>query len=144
MKVRVMFIACSIAVLLALLPGDTAAQVGGLTRWTPPENAIYLPPGDAAKGRAAFLDLKCNTCHGVAGDGIARLVEGRLGPDMGKIQASLPASQLATSIIAPSHNVAAMNTKWRAGDVSRMGDFSYAMTVRQWIDLVAYMKSLKD
>jgi hypothetical protein len=104
---------------------------------------IYLPQGDPVQGRKALLDLKCNTCHRIVGENSEPRVEGTLGPDLGKAQAAYSKEQLATSIIAPSHNVASIDQKWRSGDVSRMGDFNQAMTVRQLIDLVAYLKSLK-
>jgi hypothetical protein len=108
-----------------------------------PAAGIYLPDGDPVKGRIAFTDLRCNTCHRIPADGIEQVVQGTLGPELGSKQAVLSKEQLATSIIAPSHNVAFIDKKWRSGDVSRMGDFNQAMTVRQLIDMVAYLRTLR-
>jgi mono/diheme cytochrome c family protein len=107
------------------------------------EAKIFLPQGDPVEGRKAFLESRCNTCHGVPGDDIQRRIEGALGPDLGKTQAAKTRDELATSIIAPSHAFAGdPPEQWKSGNLSRMGDFSSHMTVRQWIDLVAYVKSL--
>jgi cytochrome c2 len=103
---------------------------------------IYLPEGDANAGRQVFLDFRCNTCHSVPAEGVERRVEGKLGPELGKTQAAQTREQLATSILAPSHAFADNGEKWKSGDLSRMGDFSQHLTVRQWMDLVAYLKSL--
>jgi hypothetical protein len=53
-----------------------------------------------------------------------------------------PAAELAESIIAPQHEVAEGLEGVRQGQLSRMGDWTEAMTVRQWLDIVAYLKSL--
>jgi cytochrome c2 len=103
---------------------------------------IYLPEGDVNAGRQVFLDFRCNTCHSVPAEGVGRRVEGELGPELGKTQAAQSREQIANSIIAPSHAFAENGEQWKAGDLSRMGNFNEHLTVRQWMDLVAYLKSL--
>jgi cytochrome c2 len=103
---------------------------------------IYLPEGDANAGRQVFLDFRCNTCHSIPAEGVERQVEGELGPELGKTQAAQSREQLASSIIAPSHAFADNGEQWKAGDLSRMGNFNEHLTVQQWMDLVAYLKSL--
>ena len=46
------------------------------------------------------------------------------------------------SIFAPSHEISANLRGPREDELSPMGDFSEAMTIRQFIDLVAYLRSL--
>jgi hypothetical protein len=46
------------------------------------------------------------------------------------------------SIFAPSHEISANLRRPREDDLSPMPDFSEAMTVRQFMDLVAYVSSL--
>lgn len=49
----------------------------------------------------------------------------------------------ASSIVAPSHEIGPEARKMMEGELSPMGDFSDAMSVRQLIDLVAYLDSLE-
>jgi hypothetical protein len=60
------------------------------------------------------------------------------------IVARRPAADLAESILAPSHRVAEGVEGVRRGELSRMGDWSEVMTVRQWLDIVAYVRSLAE
>jgi mono/diheme cytochrome c family protein len=125
--------ACQQQVPQTRAPGEAAVSAAA---------EIYLPEGDPNAGRQVFLDFKCNTCHRIAAEGIERRVEGELGPELGKALAAQPRDQVATSIIAPSHAFAKDGEKWESGDLSRMGDFSEHLTVRQWMDLVSYLRSL--
>jgi mono/diheme cytochrome c family protein len=137
MKLRIVLLAAIAALVMTSCQQETPQTVPGA------EAEIFLPQGDPAEGRKAFLESRCNTCHGVPGDQIERRVEGNLGPDLGKTQAAKSRDELASSIIAPSHAFAGDDPEqWKAGNLSRMGDYSRHMTVRQWIDLVAYVKSL--
>jgi hypothetical protein len=107
------------------------------------QTEIYLPEGDPASGRQGFLDFNCHTCHSIPSEGIERRVQGELGPELGSALAAQPREDIATSIIAPSHAFGGNAEDWKSGDLSRMGDFSEHLTVRQWMDLVAYLKSLQ-
>jgi hypothetical protein len=49
---------------------------------------------------------------------------------------------IVESIIAPSHRVPEGIEGVRNQDMSRMGDYSEAMTVRQLIDIVAFLELL--
>jgi len=106
-----------------------------------------LPDGDVERGRAAFVELKCQTCHTVKGTDIpspgadyayVRVVV--LGGEVRKIKTY---GELVTSIINPSHVLAPGYPKeliTRDGR-SAMTDFNDKMTVRQLIDLVAFLQS---
>ena len=103
-----------------------------------------LPDGDAVAGRQAFVYLGCNACHEVAGvpiehlDGIVRVQLG------GKTTHLRTYGELVTSIINPSHKIAARN---RGGDAVLDGEsvmtylyLNQVMTVQELVDLVAFLQ----
>ncbi|MCI0618468.1 hypothetical protein L0244_36280, partial [bacterium] len=51
--------------------------------------------------------------------------------------------KLATSIISPSHEISKEVLKRGTGGMSPMGDYSEAMTVRQLLDLLAYLSPME-
>lgn len=110
---------------------------------------VRLPRGDAAGGRQAFLDLKCTTCHRVAGEASFPEPAGATrGPDLDGTLAIRPVADLAEAILAPSHSVSLRvsdetKTQLEGMLTSPMGDFSEAMTVRQVADLLAFLRSLE-
>ncbi len=107
---------------------------------------LAVPIGDAAAGREAFVALYCTSCHAVEGEsGMAEPVASQmpvpmLGPDHGKMSRG----KLASAIVAPSHTVSKEVAKKTEGKLSPMADFSETMTVRQLVDLVAYLRTLDD
>ena len=104
---------------------------------------LKLPRGDSDAGRAAFLALSCTSCHSVSGEqGFPKPVSANRGPTLGGYHGQQTPAQLAVSIFAPSHEITANVREPRDGDLSPMGDFSEAMTVRQFLDLIAYIRSL--
>lgn len=109
-----------------------------------PAETFFLPKGDPAAGKKFFSELKCNSCHWVQNDlDLAVPVTAKAGPLLGYKQAGYSVGWIANSIVSPSHTIA-LNSDGQSEDseLSRMGDFSETMTVRQLIDLVAYIKSL--
>lgn len=118
--------ACSAALALAL------ACVGSQTS-----------TGDPAKGRQAFLDLRCNTCHEVAGES---LPSPSVTPAVGLGGRSLlPPSEdrLKQDILLPSSHFAVGYPREQImqGDVSRMPDYSKRLTADQVANLVAFLRS---
>lgn len=111
-----------------------------------PADGFFLPQGDPAAGEKAFSELKCNSCHWVQNNvDLNPPVAEKLGPVLGKKQAGYAAGWIANSIISPSHTIAAGTDGQAEGsDLSLMGDFTEEMTVRQMIDIVAYIKSLGE
>ena len=108
-----------------------------------------LPDGDVNAGERAFLDLKCHSCHRVEGmefpDPVADPeVPVVLGGDTHYIRSD---GELVSSIINPSHRLAKgfplapgyPSEQISAGGGSRMADYSDVMTVRQLVDLVAFL-----
>ena len=118
--------------------------------WAGPEAdfekvSFVLPNGDPEAGREAFVALSCTTCHAVDGDPelprpVAVVPVPVLGPAHGKIGPG----KIASSIVAPSHTISEEVRKNTEGELSPMGDLTESMTVRQLIDLVAYVRSLDD
>jgi cytochrome c2 len=131
-----------LAGLISVACDQQVQQTGMSAETVSAASEIYLPEGDANAGRQVFLDFRCNTCHSIPSEGVERRVEGEIGPELGKAQAAQPREQVASSIIAPSHAFAENGEKWKSGELSRMGSFNEHLTVRQWMDLVAYVKSL--
>jgi sulfur-oxidizing protein SoxX len=104
-----------------------------------------LPDGDIEKGKAAFVELKCNLCHTVAG---AELPSPEVIPPVmvnlgGQVRNIKTYGDLVTSIINPSHRLARGYKKESISTdgKSRMTDYTEVMTVRQMINLVAFLQS---
>ena len=104
-----------------------------------------LPEGDPAKGRTAFVELKCHTCHTVAGEtdlpAPSESVKAPvlLGGEVAKVKTY---GELVTSIIHPSHNLSPrLQEEWmEQAQLSPMGSFNHLMTVEQMIDLVEFLQ----
>jgi mono/diheme cytochrome c family protein len=113
-----------------------------------PTVTVMLPPGDVEAGRQAFLDLRCTACHAVPSEsGFPAPASANPGPPIDARLASRDVSYLMASIMTPSHAISTnIGDKVRAnlsGVLSPMGDFSRVMTVRQLVDLHAYVRSVK-
>jgi hypothetical protein len=129
---------------VALLAASVAACVTGPRS----SSGFRLPAGDAARGRAVFVEMRCHTCHEVAGTELPKpvaepAVPVRLG---GVVPAYRTDGELVTAIINPSHRITGGEDERlvTSGKLSRMGDFSEAMTVRQLVDVVAFLQSRYD
>jgi mono/diheme cytochrome c family protein len=101
------------------------------------------PAGDAARGRQAFVDLRCNACHEVSGEALPP-------PDVVPAVALggrrlLPPSEeaLRADILLPSsHFAVGYPTEQITKDGrSRMPDYSKVLTETQVADLVAFLRA---
>jgi len=114
----------------------------------PPTVTVTLPSGDIPAGRQAFLDLRCTACHAVPSEpDFPAPVSANPGPPIDARLAGRDVSYLIASIMTPSHAISVniseeLRTRLE-GVLSPMGDFSRAMTVRQLVDLHAYLRSVK-
>jgi hypothetical protein len=109
---------------------------------------VTLPVGDVQAGRKAFVDLKCTACHAVPSESeFPAPVSANPGPPIDARVGGRDVSYLVTAIATPSHELSAsLDEAVRAqlaGALSPMGDFSHAMTVRQLVDLQAYLRSVR-
>ncbi len=100
--------------------------------------------GDPARGRAMFVKLECFSCHEVKGETFPPPGPGGTkGPELSGMAASHPPEFFAESIINPG----AVIDKGRGYEApdgsSKMPSFNEDMTVKDLMDLVAYLTSLK-
>lgn len=93
---------------------------------------LSLPAGDAAAGKGSVQTMQCYACHEIAGSDFPAPHAQLRGVALGATQANWSRDSLAAAILAPAH----------ARPEGQMGDYSEAMTVRQLIDIVAYLQSL--
>jgi hypothetical protein len=92
--------------------------------------------------------MRCHACHEVVGAELPNPVAEpqvpvRLG---GVVPAYRTDGELVTAIINPSHRITGGQDKRlvTSGGLSRMGDFGEVMTVRELVDLVAFLQSRYD
>jgi mono/diheme cytochrome c family protein len=104
-----------------------------------------LPDGDPKAGHQVFLDMRCHTCHTVlGGDFPTPTAQPPVPVVLGGERAYVKTDgELVTSIINPSHKIAAglRPELVQRGDGSRMPTYGELMTVRQMIDVVALLQS---
>jgi hypothetical protein len=140
MRFPIHFIA---AIASALLAG---CQRPDLEEESRSPRGFALPDGgDAARGKEAFVALRCTSCHEVAG------LEGELprttaNPEtdvkLGGLAMREPADgELLTSIVNPSHQIypAAEEDRITSDEGSRMANLNEVMTVQQLLDLVTFL-----
>lgn len=104
-----------------------------------------LPDGDAERGKAAFVEFQCNTCHvtkqvAQLEQSVASKISITLGGETTQIKTY---GELVTSIINPSHRVVRPDDAGMANEKgeSKMISFNDVMTVTQMVDLVAFVQS---
>lgn len=106
---------------------------------------FHLPDGNVERGQQLFVDLKCHACHQVRDMDLPSPVADPPVPVVlgGVVQRVRTDGELAAAIIEPSHRIAPgyRVTEVRSGGLSRMGDYSEQLSVRDLIDLVAFLQS---
>jgi len=114
-------------------------QAGGV----PPGWTFAPPPGDAAAGRRAFVDLSCYTCHAVRGEQFPAVSAGEQhpGPDLSGMGSHHPAGYFAEAILNP--NAVLVDGPGYLGPDGRSVMPAYPdMTLAQLANLVAYLTNL--
>ena len=118
-------------VLLGCSPGPQSAQ------------GFRLPAGDAQAGRTAFEQLGCVSCHTVEGAEFPAAPEGAIAVRLGgRVLRVRTYGELVTAIIHPSEDLAKgypRETVAPDGE-SLMANYNETMTVRQLIDIVAFLQ----
>lgn len=129
------------AAVVSLVAAAGCGEAGGPKS----SRGFRLPDGDIGKGKEAFVQLKCHACHKVQGVELP-VWEGKppvfvvLGGEVARVKSY---GELVTGIINPSHDFASGYDKVaiRAGDMSRMANYNDKMTLKQLIDVVAFLQS---
>jgi mono/diheme cytochrome c family protein len=115
-------------------------RLGGVPRgWR-----FTLPAGDAARGRQLFADLECYKCHAVAGERFPESDRSpaEVGPPLTGVGAHHPAEYLGESILDPNAVIVAGPGYTGPDGRSVMPSYADTLTVTQWLDLVAYLRTL--
>lgn len=111
---------------------------------------IVLPNGDVEMGEKAFVRLGCSDCHAVAGrDDLPTPPPAPRGPDLGPVHAAHASADpggMATEIVSPGHIVASSSDDPPGSTDAgvEMTDLTATMSVRDLIDLLAYLESIDD
>jgi len=134
-----MFSRSKIFILVTLLGFGTSCVSGRYS-----SAGFHLPSdGDAARGKKAFVELGCTSCHAVAGTDlsatVARPAAFLLG---GEVDKKLSHAYLMTSMLDPAYELAPHSkSQTNAQGVSRMPNYTDRMSARQVVDLVAFLQS---
>jgi mono/diheme cytochrome c family protein len=134
---------------MSLPRASIAALLGALTlacNAGPKSSAGFrLPNGDVERGKAVFAEMRCHTCHRVPGADFPAPTADPPVPVVigGEVPYTRTDGELVTAIINPSHKIAhgLREELVKRGDASRMPNYGDLMSVRQMIDLVAYLHS---
>jgi mono/diheme cytochrome c family protein len=109
----------------------------------PPGWRFTIPAGDAQAGRAVFVKLECYSCHEVRGEQFtARTIDQQPGPDLTGMGDEHPAEYLAEAILNPNAVIITEPGYTAPDGLSIMPSYADLLTLQEWIDLVAYLKSL--
>jgi mono/diheme cytochrome c family protein len=106
---------------------------------------FLVPSGDAAKGREVFAAMECFACHEVKGENFPQSsTRGHEpGPELTGMGSHHPAEYFAESIMNPNRVIVQGPGFTSPDGLSKMPGYADTMTVRQLVDVVAYLKSLK-
>jgi mono/diheme cytochrome c family protein len=110
----------------------------------PPGWKFLMPPGDAMEGRKVFVALECFACHEVKGESFPQSSKTPRanGPELTGMGSHHPAEYFAESIVNPNR-VIVQGPGYTAPDgLSKMPSYADSMTLKQLVDVVAYLKSL--
>jgi hypothetical protein len=123
-----------IAASLAILAGCNGQRSPSGFRL--PEN------GDPERGKAAFVELGCHQCHPVAGVELPPAsADSKISLGLGgRVHEVRTDGYLVTSIIHPSHKIRRYAGA-ASSEESPMPDYTEQMTVRQLIDIVAFLQA---
>lgn len=111
---------------------------------TPAGWKFTWPTGDPAKGREVFVKLECYSCHEVKGESFpAPRERNKVGPELASMGPLHEAEYFAEAIISPNA-VVEKGKGYEAPDgSSKMPSYNDSVTVREVVDLVAYLRALK-
>jgi mono/diheme cytochrome c family protein len=131
MKTLIALSALTVATLLAVGCGPNIKSGRG----------FQLPTGDAEKGKAAFIQMKCTECHRVEG---VTLPAPTARPELtvtlgGEVSRLRTYGQLVTAIIHPGLEISEKLPGPVPATGSPMKNFNREMTVAQLADIVTFL-----
>jgi len=106
---------------------------------------FLLPSGDPSEGRKVFASMECFACHEVKGESFPQnpKTPRSSGPALTGMGSHHPAEYFAESIINPNRVIVQGPGYSGADGLSKMPSYADSMTLKQLVDVVAYLKSLK-
>jgi len=112
----------------------------------PPGWKFLLPPGDAGAGRKMFVSMECFSCHQVKGERFPQpsATSRGTGPELTGMGTHHPAEYFAESILNPNRVIVEGAGYTGADGLSKMPSYADTLTLKQLVDLVAYLTSLTD
>ena len=134
--------------LFLIAPSSASKHTGKVSAAPPPQPIdshhphgwrFTMPKGDPAKGKAVFQKFECYYCHEVRGEGFPSPTESA--PELSQMGPMHPVEFFAESILNPNAIVPKLYRE--ADGKSPMTDFTEKMTVRELIDVSAYVASLR-
>lgn len=130
-------------ILPAILASTFVALLSGCGKSEEPVKGFILPPGDAAKGEIAFVEIGCNKCHTVVGADIEQPASEKfrieLGEDARRVRHY---GDLLNSVVNPDHKVSAayrVRDESNESFASPMPKFTNKMTVEQMTNIVEFL-----
>lgn len=109
----------------------------------PPGWTFTIPSGDPAKGKEVFTELECYSCHIVEAQGFPDKATDKEGPQLTGMGSHHPAEYFAQAILDPNAVLLDDVPDWIGADGrSKMPSYNDSLTLEEWVDLVAYLKSL--
>jgi len=104
-----------------------------------------VPPGDAGRGRELFAELECYKCHEIKTEKFPAPADGKyVGPELTGMGRMHPAEYIAESILFPNAVIVDEPGHTGPDGLSVMPSYADTLSVTQWLDLVAYLKSLTE
>jgi len=110
----------------------------------PPGWTFLLPPGEATEGRKVFVSMECFACHQVKGENFpqASKTPRDKGPELTGMGSHHPAEYFAESILNPNRVIVEGAGYTGSDGLSKMPSYADTMTLKQLVDVVAYLTSL--
>ncbi len=105
---------------------------------------VPVPEGDSEEGYYVFEEMKCHSCHKIEGFEFesAGDAEGGVGPDLTGIGDIQTREYLAESILDPNAVIVAGEGFQGEDGNSKMPEFHDTMSLREFLDLVAFLTGL--
>ena len=104
-----------------------------------------VPPGNIEQGRELFRQLECYKCHEIKTERFPIPSDGKYtGPELTGMGRIHPPEYIAESILYPNAVIVDEPGATGPDGLSLMPSFADTLSLAQWVDLVAYLKSLTE